>query len=585
MTATPHGDGARRLEALRAERDRFVAFAFAAADMLIEAEGDGAIRFAAGAASALTGHAPEKLPGMALADLVAAHDRPILRRALSSLGDGGRIEAIRLRFRGAAGPDTPVDMTGYRLAELGGRFYLTFQVPGHGSGYGSGHGPDMSGAARDGTRASETALLTGPAFAEAASRRLTEARASGADLQLTLLDMNNLATLGRRLRHEARAELNAYIGASLRAASVAGDTAGEIKDDTFGLVHDRQIDIDAVVAEIKAYVAHLDPAGKGLSVETASVDVPPAALEDGDTAQVLLYTFARIKERGTEGLSLADVTGGLARMLTENAARVRSLRAVVRDKAFDLVFQPIVDLRSRRILHFESLVRFRAAGGRSAEVSPFETVYFADQVGQIGEFDLAMLGRVIDWYMESSASRLKFKVSVNISGSSLNAEPVLARVAFLLRGARQLKGRLGFEVTEYGKIIDLARVDRFVQDLRRAGHHVSLDDFGASEMTYRVLREIDVDAVKIDGRYVRESLGSPRDRAFLKAMAGLCDDLGVLSIGEMIEDEDTARLVASCGIAAGQGYLFGRPVADPSVFASQLAAPAKPAKPVREAAR
>lgn len=100
---------------------------------------------------------------------------------------------------------------------------------------------------------------------------------------------------------------------------------------------------------------------------------------------------------------------------------------------------------------------------------------------------------------------------------------------------------------------------------------MSLDDSGSSETTYTVLRAVGVDSVKIDGRFVRESKRSERDRAFLKSVAAMCQELGIHSVAETVEDEATARLVQASDIGYGQDYLFGRPNADPAVFRSKTA--------------
>jgi EAL domain-containing protein (putative c-di-GMP-specific phosphodiesterase class I) len=102
--------------------------------------------------------------------------------------------------------------------------------------------------------------------------------------------------------------------------------------------------------------------------------------------------------------------------------------------------------------------------------------------------------------------------------------------------------------------------------LRDAGHKVCLDDFGAGASAFQYLRALDVDVVKIDGIYVRDALKMGKGKSFLKAMAGLCNDLGIVTVAEMIENANAVTFLRACGVAYGQGYLFGRPSEDISVF-------------------
>ena len=89
-----------------------------------------------------------------------------------------------------------------------------------------------------------------------------------------------------------------------------------------------------------------------------------------------------------------------------------------------------------------------------------------------------------------------------------------------------------------------------------------MDDFGTGESSFDYLRNLQVDFIKIDGSYVRESMKTVRGRQMLRAMAGLCANLGVQTIGEMVEDEKEAGLLYDCGIKFGQGYLFGKPTVE-----------------------
>jgi EAL domain-containing protein (putative c-di-GMP-specific phosphodiesterase class I) len=105
----------------------------------------------------------------------------------------------------------------------------------------------------------------------------------------------------------------------------------------------------------------------------------------------------------------------------------------------------------------------------------------------------------------------------------------------------------------------LDAVSNVVRGLRKAGHKVCLDDFGAGASAFQYLRALEVDVVKIDGIYVRDALKTGKGQSFLKAMAGLCNDLGIATVAEMVENTNALAFLRACGVAYGQGYLFGRP--------------------------
>ncbi|MFT5540251.1 MAG: EAL domain-containing protein (putative c-di-GMP-specific phosphodiesterase class I) [Alphaproteobacteria bacterium] len=160
----------------------------------------------------------------------------------------------------------------------------------------------------------------------------------------------------------------------------------------------------------------------------------------------------------------------------------------------------------------------------------------------------------------------RYKVAVNLSGTSIASKPFVMKLHKLLAQYAGFAGSLIFEITESAKIRDLEKVNATVQSLRRAGHKVCLDDFGAGAAAFQYLRDLEVDVVKIDGAYVKGALKTEKGMAFLRAMAGLCNDLGITTIAEMVEDQQSRQFLRDCGVGYGQGYLFGRPSFDISSF-------------------
>lgn len=245
-------------------------------------------------------------------------------------------------------------------------------------------------------------------------------------------------------------------------------------------------------------------------------------------------------------------------MNDETVARLRVFKDLTSSNAFDVAFQPIVDLKTRTVHHYEALVRFREPGA-----APFESIAFAEEMGVIGDFDLAMCRKVISRIQNAAAAGDELHVAVNLSGRSLETKGFIGDLERLLALSKGIKGRLIFEITESSKIEDLTATNAALTRLRDAGYPVCLDDFGAGATAYQYLRELDVDYVKIDGIYVREALTTPNGKAFLKSMTTLCHELGIFTVGEMVETEAEAKLLLEAGVLYGQGYLFGKPVLRP----------------------
>jgi len=250
----------------------------------------------------------------------------------------------------------------------------------------------------------------------------------------------------------------------------------------------------------------------------------------------------------------------MKKLVKETSERLPWFRDVTRDSRFDIAFQPIVSLRTRTIHYFEALARFDG----KIEESPYDAIAFAENAGVITDFDLAMAARVLEWLAENDDEEAV--IAVNVSGRSVANAAFVGALHGLLNQYDAIRSRIMFEVTESARIEDLRQANEVIQGLRAVGHKVCLDDFGAGSAALRYLHALDVDTVKIDGQYVRSAQARSRNRKFLKAVAGLCRDLGIATIAEMVENEDTAVMLAESNVDCGQGYKFGKPDFDINSF-------------------
>jgi EAL domain-containing protein (putative c-di-GMP-specific phosphodiesterase class I) len=175
----------------------------------------------------------------------------------------------------------------------------------------------------------------------------------------------------------------------------------------------------------------------------------------------------------------------------------------------------------------------------------------------VQDLDLAVCEAVAEFLARMPSDR-PISLAVNISGRSITTASFVTRLLNLLIN-RPLTGRLMFEITESARIEDLEGVNHVLGGLRRLGYQVCLDDFGAGSASFQYLSALEVDYVKIDGRYVREAAASRRNALMLKSIAGLCGDLGIKTVAEMVETAEQAKLMQELGFDLAQGYYFGRP--------------------------
>ena len=568
--------------ALRADRDRFVALAFAAADFLLELDAEQRVVFAAGATAPFVGLAPQALAGKSFLDLVATADRSMMREVLAQGARGKRMRNIVLRLQsvgedGQPIPSAPVALLGYRLPDMGGRYFLSLRAGGHEPRLGDEDPvPLVTGG--------DSGLPNPRSFAALAGERLGAAGAvavdeSGKPYNLTLMHFIGLNELRRRLNRDARAQLVAAIGGGLRAMAVNGDLAGQFDGESFGIIHPKDADVAAFERGIVEMSRRLDPqyvpavkktpskkatpAVGGVSIIRAVVEMDVADMGQPEQVKALVHIANRFTDGRIGDFKITSASAGLSAMIGETVHKLAEFRSVVSDADFAMAFQPIVALSDRKIHHYEVLARFPKFGDR---LTPYEAITFAEQTGLICDFDLAMCSKALAWLEARRAEGKSYPLAVNLSGSSIGMPSFVKALHKLLQRHDAVRRLVAFEITESARIGNLRGVNVIVKGLRAEGHKVCLDDFGAGASAFHYLRALDVDVVKIDGIYVRDAFKNSKGAAFLKAMASLCSDLGIATVAEMVEDESNLAFLKQCGVDYGQGWLFGKPSFDITEF-------------------
>jgi len=258
--ALPGGtdEGAR----LRYERDRFLAFAFCASDILMELDERHNVVFAAGAVSAFLGVTSESVAKQPLMNFITAQSRPAIGELLLAIHDGRRLEPMKVRLNSATGPTPPMLAVGYRLSDLSNRIFITFRM----ARSLDDDDPTNPHRRRGGLHDEES-------FAEMAARRLRSS-AEHPNEQLTLIELDTDPDFSQRLDQAAETELKETIATCLRAKSVDGRSAGELEDGRYGVVHQRGMDVGELNARIEEATRAADPGGAGVTVRVAPGSSP-----------------------------------------------------------------------------------------------------------------------------------------------------------------------------------------------------------------------------------------------------------------------------------------------------------------------
>jgi len=501
------------------EAARLLGFAFANADYLFEVDANGTIVFATGAATDLV---EGDMVGKSAARLFTMAEAAKFTTLTRSLGKGDRAGPFRLKL--ARGNEAAVSM--FRLPQNGSQISCTLSKP----------GVRNIGAGKNG-------LANRDGFLAAASQVAGESDA------LALVDLPGLPKMVAGMSEEESGKLMGSIGDALGKAGAKA--AGRLSPSRFGIIAEAVGGTEKLGETIRAALSETG-AGK-LTIEETLVSLKGKDISDAQRDLVLRYVVDKFASGQWQSGAASDAATQFGQMIEETQQKLRRLTATVADGAFSMSFQPIVDLKTGDTVHFEALARFSGAMTQ-------DTISMMEALGVSDAFDLAVAIKVLG-VAEARAAQGQ-SIAFNISGKTICAPANFGLLAGLLARKRSLAGKLLIEITESAAIANLDDAAKAVAALRALGYRVGIDDFGAGAASLTYLHAMPVDFVKFDGALIAKLGKSKRDDVLLAGLVKLCRELGVVTVAERIETDEQAAAARTMGFDLGQGFQFGKAVAE-----------------------
>lgn len=235
----------------------------------------------------------------------------------------------------------------------------------------------------------------------------------------------------------------------------------------------------------------------------------------------------------------------------------RIIKAISEDR-FLPWFQPILGLWPEDgIQHYEALARLRDEEGNI--LSPAVFIDTAERFGLIGTIDNIIAEKTMKTQAEMGRNGRYLTFGMNLSGKDLGDEEFLSRLQSKIAETKADPDHLIFEITETAAVHDMDKAKRFIGALKKMGCRFSLDDFGVGFTSFTYLKELDVDYVKIDGSFIRRLHENYNDQLFVKAIVDVARGMGIKTVAEFVESEETLQLLKEYGVDYAQGYLIGKP--------------------------
>ncbi|HEY4266546.1 MAG TPA: EAL domain-containing protein [Micropepsaceae bacterium] len=498
---------------------RLLGFAFASADFLFEIDREGTILFATGAVSLFA--TQTELQGISAAELFQPSEHQRFAAIVRGLAPGGRIGPLPTIL--ASGEKASLSMCFLPQSD---RISCALVKPGKRGGLTAG-------------KDKQTGLADNDAFLAAA------AESAGGRGAVAMVNVPNLPDVCAKLSPEDASALLAGIGANVRTMGAV--VAARLSETRFGVVTDDPRGARNLAEKIRG--AARERGLESLQVEEVLLSLKGRNLTPEQNILALRYAVTRFAEGKIKSVTDADLAGMFDRLMDETLARAHDFNATVAQSAFDLVFEPIVDLKTGTPSHYEVLTRFQPGQ------SPGEIIKFAEELGLTDAFDMAVALKAFGILERDSA--IAASIAINISGRSFANSATFGVLAGLLAKKRAFAKRVLIEVTESAEMPDLVAADKAIQSLRLMGYRVGIDDFGSGAASLQYLHSFTIDFVKIDGAVIQRMGKSPREDALLKSMLSTCAELHIETVAEWIDSPEKLQRCRDIGFQHGQGRHFG----------------------------
>ncbi|MFN9872626.1 MAG: putative bifunctional diguanylate cyclase/phosphodiesterase [Cyanobacteriota bacterium] len=395
------------------------------------------------------------------------------------------------------------------------------------------------------------------------TRALRRLRNTHGAVTLLFCDLNGFKEINDLYGHQVGDELLIEIARRLRRALGPGDVLARLGGDEFVVLTTAEPEGEVfALAErlqqqlgepwkVQGSVVH-----PSMSVGIASSSDPLLSVEElVRRADLAMYEAKTRRDRG-----VACYDERIDQNMRQSIELRRRLERAIEQDELVIHYQPIVNLHDGQIAGLEALVRL--PGPEATLILPGDFIPLAERTGLIFSLGAWVLERVLSDLQRLATPGAGFRVSVNMSPLELRRQGFATAILERIHRHGVSPKHLAIEVTESMLITRPDRTSRELQELRRAGMQVHLDDFGSGYSSMSWLARLPIDAVKIDRSFIAEGSHDPRKARVLEAMVQLARDLDLEVVAEGIETEEQEQRMVRLGCGLGQGWRFGLPSPD-----------------------
>ena len=391
---------------------------------------------------------------------------------------------------------------------------------------------------------------------------LEEAMRFRASCGFLLVAIDNLARINEAYGFDVADEVIAAVAKRIRAKMRGDDCLGRYSGNKFGIVlktctpEDMLIAAERLLTGVRDDVIHTSAGSVAVPITIGGVTAPRHARSKEEILARAQESLDNAKAKRPGSFLAYRPSVERETLRRENLRATDEIITALNERRIFLAYEPVVATNSRQPVFYECLMRIRRADGQALMAQ--EVIPIAERLGLVRLLD----HRVAELVVDELVAAPKLLASLNVSPASTTDPDWWTGLAARLRAHPGVAERLTVEITEMSAIHDIDDTRGFVTRVKDLGCRIAIDDFGAGYTSFRNLRKLGVDMVKIDGAFVQNLMRSEDDRAFVQTLIDLARRLGLATVAEWVQDEEAAGILAGWGCDYLQGTLVGLACSD-----------------------
>jgi diguanylate cyclase (GGDEF)-like protein len=372
-----------------------------------------------------------------------------------------------------------------------------------------------------------------------------------------LIGIDHLARINDAFGFDVADAVISEVAKRIRSRLRGGDVLGRFSGNKFGLIlknctiDDMNVAAERFLAGIRDEVVPTQSGPVSVTVSIGAVTVPRHARNANEAINRAHETLDGAKRRRAGSFSLWRPNVERDAQRRVNIRVTDEIVTALNERRIAMAFEPVEEARSRDTAFYECLIRMEQDDGQVL-LAP-DIVPVAERLGLIRLVD----HRVLELVVAELAAAPSVQLSLNISPDTTMDPDWWASIESLMHAHPGVAERLIVEITETVAIQDIDDLRGFVTRLKNFGSRIAIDDFGAGYTSFRNLRKLGVDIVKIDGAFVQNIARSADDRAFVQTLIDLARRLDIKTVAEWVQDDESAVMLRDWGCDYIQGRLIG----------------------------